>query len=174
MRILAIDHGTKLMGWAHIEDGVPISFGIHEMISDYPRTLLELRNRVDALAFKLEPDCMALERPMSLRGGDVAQKLIEHYAMAKVEAIEFSLLLVEVAPPTIKLLVAGAGNADKQTVAEALCIKYDLDLDVLCPPELFKGGKHKGHIKSRRWDASDAVALGIAAYEMHRKEAKTS
>lgn len=174
MRIIAIDHGSKLAGWAVIDEGTPSQFGIHRMSADYPETMLELREVVESLAIEFMPQYVALERPMSLRGGDVAQKLIEHYAMAKLVSIELSIPLIEVAPPTIKLIVAGAGNADKQTVAESLCIKHDLDLDNLCPPELYKAGKHKGCIKSRIWDASDAVALGIAAYMMHKREVSRS
>ena len=174
MRILAVDHGMKLVGWA-VWDGTQIeSYGIHHMEYLYPSTLVELSLEIDRLIDLSDVDAVALERPMSLRGGDVAQKLIEHYTVCKLSAITANKRIIEVAPPTIKLIVAGAGNADKQTVAESLCIKYGLDLDALCPAERYKAGAKKGTIKNRLYDASDAAALVIAADEISRREAKAS
>ncbi len=169
-RILAIDHGSRLCGWAVADDGAIQEFGLIRMETVYPRTLVELSRRVRSLLRDHEPDVVALERPMSLRGGHVAQVLIEHYAVCKLAALQAGISTQEVAPPTIKLIVAGAGNADKQTVAESLCIKYGLDLEDLCPAERYKAGARKGEVKTRAWDASDACALAVAAVEMLRRE----
>ena len=174
VRILAIDHGMKLVGWA-IWDGTQIeSYGIHHMEYVYPSTLVELSLETDRLIDLSDVDAVALERPMSLRGGDVAQKLIEHYTVCKLSAITANKRIIEVAPPTIKLIVAGAGNADKQTVADSLCIKYGLNLEELCPAQRYKVGSKKGTVKSRLYDASDAVALAIAADDISRREARSS
>ena len=174
VRILAIDHGTKLVGWS-VWDGTQFeSYGIHRMESTYPSTLVELSLETDRLIDLADADAVALERPMSLRGGDVAQKLIEHYTVCKLSAITANKRIIEVAPPTIKLIVAGAGNADKQTVADSLCIKWGLDLEELCPAERYKAGSKKGTIKLRLYDSSDACALAIAADEMNRRELRAS
>lgn len=173
MRILAIDHGTRLAGWATVVDGIPQFYGVHRMESEYPQTINELYEMVREFieAHSFDPfDLIALEKPMSLRNGSIAQKLIEHYAVCKLAAISYKKEIIEIAPPTIKLIVAGAGNADKQAVAESICIKYDIDLEDLCPAEVYKAGKRKGHVKSRLWDASDAVAIGLAAHEMINRE----
>lgn len=169
-RILAIDHGSRLCGWAVSDDGAIQGFGLIRMEAVYPRTLAELSEHVRRLLRDHKPDVVALERPMSLRGGHVAQVLIEHYAVCKLAALEAGMSVQEVAPPTIKLIVAGAGNADKQTVAESLCIRHGLDLEELCPAERYKAGARMGEVKTRAWDASDACALAVAAVEMLRRE----
>lgn len=169
MNILAIDHGTRLMGFSFIEKGHPTAYGVYPMQSSYPQTMIELLQVVGGLIRHYAPQALATERPMSLRNGNIAQKLIEHYAMCKTAALMKNIPILEVAPPTLKLIVTGAGNADKQTVAESLCIQYGLDLDALCPAEYYKAGAKKGTVKSRLWDAADAVALGIAAYEIQRR-----
>ncbi len=168
--ILALDHGMKLAGWAIIDDGKPTAFGIHRMESAYPDTLAELSKEANIMITMYSPTTIALEKPMSLRNGSIAQKLIEHYAVCKLAAVQGNLHMVEIAPPTLKLIVAGAGNADKQAVAESICIKYDIDLEDLCPAEIYKVGINKGKVKSRLWDASDAVAIGLAAHEMIQRE----
>ena len=171
-RILAIDHGTKLVGWALIEDGQPFQFGVYRTGNEYPETINELYTfasmKLTGSAHQI--DRVALEKPMSMLNGDTARKLIEHYTACKLAAIRYGQEVIEVAPTTIKHLVAGAGNADKQAVAESICIKYDIDLEDLCPADVYKVGKRKGEVKSRLWDASDAVAIGLAAWEMIKRE----
>ena len=171
-RILAIDHGSRLVGWAVAEDGQPSACGLLRLEEDYPQSLTALFGFVLSQLGEYHPDTLALEKPMSLRNGRIAQMLIEHYTACKLAAVMAQIPLIEIAPPTLKLIVAGAGNADKQAVADALVHKWGLRLDDIAPPELYKAGKRKGEVRKRNWDASDACALAIAAHVILGRETK--
>ena len=171
-RILAIDHGSRLVGWAVAEDGQPSACGLLRLEENYPQSLMALFGFVLSQLGEYHPDTLALEKPMSLRNGRIAQMLIEHYTACKLAAVMAQIPLIEIAPPTLKLIVAGAGNADKQAVADALVHKWGMDLDAIAPPEYYKAGKRKGQLKSRSYDPADACALALAAHVIREREAK--
>lgn len=172
MKILAIDHGTRLVGWA-VADGTTVHpCGLLRLEENYPQSLTALFGFVLSQLGEYHPDTVALEKPMSLRNGHIAQMLIEHYTACKLAAVMAHIPVMEIAPPTLKLIVTGVGNADKQAVADALVHKWGLRLDDIAPPELYKTGKRKGEVRKRNWDASDACALAIAAHVIREREAK--
>lgn len=168
-RYLAVDHGTKHCGWAVLDDDMLRSFGQLELPGPYPQTLTQLDDEVLILLREFQPDVMVCESPMQLRGGHVAQVLIEHFSILKLEAVTRNLGVREVSPPTMKLHVAGSGHASKDDVAWAVAKRFGLKYDEVAIPVYFAAKKRSHVVRTRLYDTADAVGLGWAAYQMDQE-----
>lgn len=148
MRILGIDPGTRIGGWAiierqntrdiYIESGVIklAKYGEVEKLGKLYKSIIEL---IETYA----PKELALERVFLAKNVNSTIKLAEARASVMVAATNKELQVFEYAPKEVKLLVAGSGSADKKAVE--LCVKRHFDLS--------------GSLSA---DASDALAIALA------------
>lgn len=171
MKIFGIDHATVHAGAALLQDG---AFTLYEAINlkDFNQwsPMYAMFHLVGVYIDEHRPDVIALEKPMALRNGDVARKLIEVYSGAKLASEHAKVPVIEVTPQLAKMYVAGHAGADKEDVAMALQARFELDYDDIAIPILYKDKKRKGQVKERLFDVSDACALAVAAWEIKRKE----
>ncbi|MBU5673218.1 crossover junction endodeoxyribonuclease RuvC [Paenibacillus brevis] len=164
MKIMAIDHGTNYAGWATMERGKPLDFGLR----DY--TAIKMPDVLDAiyqdsiqLIRNQQPDIIVLERPVHFRGAGIVLALVGAYSMVTLAALHLGIKIREIRPSELKMQT-GKGNADKETVAMEMQMLFDLDYDEIAVPVLYKKddpkGKYKvGDVKERLFDPSDAIAL---------------
>jgi len=171
MKILGIDHATVHGGLALMKDE---TFSIFEPINlkDFQNSspMYAMFLLVNAYAESYKPDVIALEKPMALRNGDVARKLIEVYSAAKLAAEHSGVPVMEVTPQLAKMYTAGHAGAEKEDVARALQARFGLSYDEIAIPVLYKDKKRAGQVRERLFDVSDACALCVAAWEIKQKE----
>lgn len=178
MRIIGVDHATIHGGIAMLESrwmrtNADLAFVFHDTINlkDFETSpMYAMFNIVDAYIHENKPDVIALEKPMSLRNGDTARKLIEVYSAAKLAAEHADVEVIEVTPQLAKMYTAGHAAAEKDDVARALEARFDLAYDAIAIPVYYKDKKRKGQIRERLYDVSDACALCVAAAQIKAKE----
>lgn len=171
MKILGIDHATIHAGMAFLENGVftqykPINLKGFDDITP----MHGMFNAVTLFIKLFRPDLVALEKPMALRNGDVARKLIEVYAACKLAAEHNNTPVLEITPQLAKMYTAGHAGAEKDDVARSLEARFGLNFDDIAIPVLYKEKKRKGQIRERLYDVSDACAICVAASEIKARE----
>ena len=125
MKILGIDPGTRLCGWAYIEDDEG------EILPNWQSGVIDLRNHKGDIPSKLhvifdelqkgidrfQPEVLAAEA--GYIGNNPKTSLVIGYARATcmLAAASKGIPYVEYLPTTIKRAVTSTGGADKRTVA---------------------------------------------------------
>lgn len=170
MRIMGVDHGTNYAGWATMERGKPLDFGLR----DY--TTIEMPNVLDAvyqdtigLIKKHRPDIIVLERPVHFKNANSVIALVGAYSMVTLAALHIGVKMAAIRPSELKMQT-GKGNADKETVAVEMQMLFDLDYDEIAVPVYYKKDDPKkkikaGDLKGRLFDPSDAIALCWAYHQ---------
>jgi crossover junction endodeoxyribonuclease RuvC len=144
VKILAIDPGTRRLGYAVVEvrsDPRAVAFGVIESRDRRrERRLLVMHQALAKLCAKHRPDEVAIEQTFVGKNPRAAVVMGEGRGMALLAAAGAGASVHEYAPSTVKKSVSGSGRALKGTVQER--VKTIFGLAVL-PPE----------------DAADALAL---------------
>lgn len=168
MRVLGIDHGTKITGWGLIEAkyGEPfryISSGLfREQGTPYPEYLSAMAKSVADKLRDIKPDCVALEAPKDNRGFTTTQRLTELVGCLKYTCMNLGVPFSEIPPSTMKLIVTGNGWATKEEVANRISKLLNVSMEEIVGTTYYKQGIKKGQIKSYILDGSDALGLAIA------------
>jgi len=154
-RILAIDPGTREMGVAVLENGSLVYHGVEtfQKLPSPEERLRQVRPAVARLIHDFRPGVLVLEKTfigksrctalLNVLGDEIAALGRRH-----------GIVIVSLAPNTVKKAVAGHGWASKAEVAKAIAARYP-KLKAYLPP----GRKWK---EQRHYNMFDAVALGIA------------
>jgi crossover junction endodeoxyribonuclease RuvC len=164
MKVMGIDHGTNYAGWALMEKGEPLEFGLRDYTKiKMPQVLEAIYQDSIDLIEKKRPKVIVLERPVHFKNANSVIALVGAYSMVTLAALHLNKKIVEIRPSELKMQT-GKGNADKETVATEMQMLFDLDYDQLAIPVLYakddpKGKYKKGEIKQRLFDPSDALAL---------------
>jgi Holliday junction resolvasome RuvABC endonuclease subunit len=160
LRILAIDPGTRELGYALLDGrqlvyhGV-LTFGMAESITVRCRTV---RLAIGRLLDELTPGLFAVEQTFFPNASKpkVANALVSTLtALARQRGIE----AVSISSNTIKCHVTGFGRSGKRAIAAAVIARY---------PEL-RTYLTKGTKRQRRFHANrfDAIAVALTAMEGH-------
>lgn len=122
MRILGIDPGSHIMGWAviesennrykHIDSGIIDSQSIH----DASKRLWFIFNEVTNIINTYEPDDLAIETVFFSKNQKSAFVLIQSATSAMLAALNRGLSVNEYQPMMIKKALTGYGKADKEQV----------------------------------------------------------
>lgn len=164
MKIMGYDHGTNYAGWAIMEGGKPIDFGIRDFTEvKMPLVLDAIYRDSYQLIIHHKPDVIILERPVHFKNATSVIALVGAYSMITLAALHNKIKIEEIRPSELKSLT-GKGNADKETVSIEIQMNFDLDYDEIAIPILYqrddpKGKYKKGDIRGRLFDPSDAIAL---------------
>lgn len=148
-RIIGIDPGTNILGYALIEiKGNSIhlvNLGIVKMahLGSQANKLKRLYDRVDKLIEVYEPEQMAVEAPFYGKNVQSMLKLGRAQGVALAAGFGKGLEVFEYSPKQIKLAVSGNGNASKEQVAGMVAH--------LCNTKL----------NEKFLDATDALAVSI-------------
>ncbi|AKG36121.1 crossover junction endodeoxyribonuclease RuvC [Paenibacillus durus] len=172
MKLLGIDHGTNYAGWATMENGKPIEFGLRDYSKiKMPEVLDAIYQDTFRMVEQEQPDLIILERPVHFRGSGVILALVGAYSMVTLAALHHGVQIREIRPSELKMQT-GKGNADKETVAVEMQMLFNLDYDELAIPVLYKkddpkGRYKKGDVQQRLFDPSDALALCWAYHQKY-------
>ncbi|GIO84567.1 hypothetical protein J25TS5_14990 [Paenibacillus faecis] len=170
MKIMGIDHGTNYAGWATMERGKPIDFGLRDYTAiKMPDVLDAIYQDTVGLIKQQRPRIIVLERPVHFKNANSVLALVGAYSMVTLAALHLGIKIAEIRPSELKMQT-GKGNADKETVAMEMQMLFDLDYDEIAVPVLYKKddpkGKYKvGNVKERLFDPSDAIALCWAYHQ---------
>ncbi|MCD6318850.1 crossover junction endodeoxyribonuclease RuvC, partial [Candidatus Aerophobetes bacterium] len=124
-RILAIDPGTRHMGYAFLDKGRLLYYGVKiiEKGRSPSETLREGRKIVLRLINDLKPNILAVEKAF-ISNNKSASLLNVFFDEIKAVGKRKGLKVVCFAPSTVKKHIAKNGWAKKKEVAKALCSKY--------------------------------------------------
>ena len=156
LKILAIDPGTKHMGYAFLDKGKLLYYGVKviEKEKSSRRTLKAGRKVMLRLISDLEPDVLAIERAYMSKNRKFSLLNVffdEIKAVAKRKGVRVLCF----APSTVKKHIAKDGWAKKEDVAWAIAAKYP-ELKVYLTQD--RGWKERYH-----QNMFDAVALAEMA-----------
>jgi len=152
MKILGLDPGTNILGYAIIEiinKKIELEHsGIVDLRSennDYKK-LQKIFNTIKELINKYHPNECAIESPFYGKNAQSMLKLGRAQGVAIAAILQSSLSVVEYAPRKIKLSITGNGNASKEQVAKMV--------------ESILNTK----INFKTFDQSDAIAIAICHF----------
>ncbi len=151
-RILGVDPGTNIMGFAVLEiqgkELFIIEMGVLYMkhLEGHSAKLKHIFDELQLVIEKYKPTEMALEAPFYGKNVQSMLKLGRAQGVAMAAGISKGLSLEEYAPREIKQAVTGSGRASKEQVAAML-------------QSIFKR-----KIKQEYLDSSDALGVAVCHY----------
>ncbi|MEM6963391.1 MAG: crossover junction endodeoxyribonuclease RuvC [Bacteroidota bacterium] len=134
-RILGIDPGTNLLGYAVIETKKNkislLTIGVVSMkhLSSHQLKLKKIFERLQEIIRGYQPTEMAVEAPFYGKNVQSMLKLGRAQGVAIAAAITMDVEMTEYSPKKIKQSVTGNGNASKEQVAAMLVNILDQKLD---------------------------------------------
>ena len=157
-KILAIDPGLRYMGYALMDDGNLLYYGVKviDKSASPHATLTEGRKTILRLINDFKPEILVYEQSFFKNNKTAA---LLNVLVSEIKAIgkRKKLTAISVAPSKLKKRICGTGRATKQEVACVVISKYP-KLKVYLP--------QAQKWKERYWyNLFDAVALAILAYE---------
>lgn len=155
-RILALDPGTRAMGYALLEGDQLVYQGVKVFPRDVAphEQLAQYLEGVASLIVNARPRVLAVERTLVAKSARMA--LLNTFAL-EIERLgrKRRLKVLSFAPNTVKKFVTGSGTASKEKVAEMLIYRY---------PELRAYLIHESCWKRRHHENMfDALAVGLLA-----------
>ncbi len=151
-RIMGIDPGTNVLGYAVIEivGGEPkvLIYGVLSLkgFTDHYQKLSRIATRLSSVVDEYKPDEMALEAPFFGKNVQSMLKLGRAQGVAMSVAFLRGIDVFEYAPTRVKQSVAGAGRASKEQVAGILSHTLGQTLEV------------------GQYDATDALAVAMCHF----------
>lgn len=132
-RILAIDPGTRMFGYADFEKNTLIDFGLKcfESYRSIQMLLDEIETTVHRLILEKRPNVIILEKN---RFSQITQNIRLMMAIGRIKGVagKYGIRLVEYAPNTVRAVICNNGNATKLELAKAIVGNYpELRLFVL-------------------------------------------
>lgn len=125
-RILGVDPGTNLLGYAILEvDGRKlrvIELGVIKLghLDTHQLKLKRIFEKLQALIDSYRPDEMAIEAPFYGKNVQSMLKLGRAQGVAMAAGLTKGLHITEYSPKKVKLAITGNGNAAKEQVAAML------------------------------------------------------
>ncbi|RKN75033.1 crossover junction endodeoxyribonuclease RuvC [Paenibacillus ginsengarvi] len=168
MKLLGIDHGTNYAGWATMRNGRLLEFASRDFTKiKMPEVLDTIYRDACNLIRSHRPDILVLERPVHFENATTVLALVGAYSVVTLAALHLGIRIETIRPSELKMQT-GRGNADKETVALDMAMRFGLEFDQIAIPVLYKvdGKKGKaGEVKTRLYDPADAIALCWAYHQ---------
>jgi Holliday junction resolvasome RuvABC endonuclease subunit len=153
-KILAIDPGTREMGFAILEPNDLIYYGVKTLKKKRPVNVLlkEVRKIINRFIDDYGTNVLVIETTFFYKH-DNTSGLIELAETVKAVAKERRLKVVEYAAKTVRKCICESGKATKRETAKVICSKF---------PELQIYLTQDRIWKEKYWlNVFDAVALGL-------------
>jgi Holliday junction resolvasome RuvABC endonuclease subunit len=166
IRILAIDPGTKHMGFAAFEGIELVDYGVKTIRQGSEEIILQhLEEIISRLIKEKGPDYLALERNTF---SQIKQNIRLALAISKMKYIakRFGVLVYEYDPRTIRKEICNDGNASKMRVAQTLIVSFD-ELKVLLQSD-------KVWVLRYNLNVLDAVAIGMTFIRQNISSTRSS
>lgn len=160
-KILGVDPGTNLMGWAIIEivddKAKLITMGIFQLGSykDHQTKLKEIFLQLQEIIETYLPKQMAIEAPFYGKNVQSMLKLGRAQGVSMAAAMTMGLKIHEYSPKKIKQAITGNGNASKEQVAAMLSSILNIK------------------IQQKYFDATDALAAAMTLYHQGNSPIKS-
>jgi len=159
MRILGIDPGLAITGWAVVDfdkkgniDLVDFGAILTEKEVEVKDRLKDIYNDMHELLDKFKPEICGIETLLFYNNAKTAIVVGEARGVVLLTLSEENLLVYEFTPLQVKSSITGYGKATKKQVQEN--VKTICKLDSLPKPD----------------DAADAVAVAIACFDRMKME----
>lgn len=155
-RILGIDPGTNILGFAVIEVNASavqvLEVDVVSMghLEDQQQKLRRIFERLQEIIVHYQPGEMAIEAPFFAKNVQSMLKLGRAQGVAIAAAMMKDVPVTEYSPKKIKQAITGNGNASKEQVAAMLKQILRIDLD------------------NKYLDASDALATALCHHYQNR------
>jgi len=152
MRVLGIDPGTAITGWAIVENGANVknsvkcvSYGVVRTPAglDMPLRLKDIYAELMEIIEEFHPESAAIEELFFFKNQKTVIKVGQARGVAILAAVNSGLQIFDYTPLQIKQAVTGYGRAEKKQVQEM--VKLITNLKEIPKPD----------------DAADAIAVGI-------------
>jgi len=160
-KLLAIDPGTKHLGFALLEGSALIHFGVKTISEGKPSQtcLIQGKRVVSRMIEDFNPHVLIVEKTYFGNNKD-SQTLNLFTEQIRRIGVKKRITVQKIATNSVRKIVCGNGEATKDDVAKAMVLKY---------PEL------RPYLTSdRRWKEEyyrnmfDAVALGVASARINQ------
>jgi len=156
-KVLAIDPGTREMGFAFLEDGKPIYYGVKIIKKGrFPHEALnEGRKIVLRLIRDCKPNILVYEKSFfyNNRSAALLNSLVDEIKLiGKRKGLEVRGF----APNTVKKAICGYGRASKKEVARVMVSKYPELKVFLTQDRAWKEEYHQNMF--------DAIAIGVTSF----------
>lgn len=149
MRVLGIDPGSTLIGYALVRDEGVFTLedcGLLEIKEKDPSyKLLEIKNEINKIIEEYKPDIIGVEKLFFAKNKKTAIEVAQARGVIVAQALSVQKNLVELTPMQVKSTVVGYGSADKKAVSKITARILNL----------------KEEIKED--NTADAVAIAIAS-----------
>ncbi len=152
MIILGIDPGSTLIGYGVISANAKLKFidcGIIKINrQETSGLILEAVIKLSRLLKKYKPDIVGIEKLYFMKNIKTGIEVAQTRGALISEIAKQNIFIIELSPSEIKLATTNYGLADKKAVAKMVALLLELD---------------KNHLKKDYDDATDALAVAIAA-----------
>jgi crossover junction endodeoxyribonuclease RuvC len=132
MRVLGIDPGTSITGWAVVEAGAArprrIASGVLRLSSSVsvPERLRRIHETVKTLVIEHAPSAVSLEKAFVSRNPQSAFRIGEARGAVMVAAAECGLEVFEYAPAEVKRTLVGWGRAEKDQMVRGVALLFSI------------------------------------------------
>lgn len=153
IKIVAVDPGTKHLGFAAFEGTELVDYGVKTVRQGSERIILQhLEEIISRLIKEKKPDYFVLERNTF---SQIKQNVRLTLAISRMKYVakKNSVLVYEYDPKTIRKEICNDGNASKLRVAQTLVTTFD-ELKVYLQSD-------KGWVLRYNLNLLDAVAVGM-------------
>lgn len=117
MRIIGIDPGFSILGWAVIEDNLKVvDYGTVETDPDMPidERLFAIHSDISSIIERYRPDCAVIEKLFFSKNVTTAIDVSRATGVILLAFREHALPYQEVTPMQVKQGITGYGKADKK------------------------------------------------------------
>jgi Holliday junction resolvasome RuvABC endonuclease subunit len=165
--VLAIDPGTRELGFAHFVNADLWDYGVKQ-IRDHPgpkAMLLKVETIINRLVTEKRPDALVLEKD---RFSQIRQNARLTLAVMRIHTVarRHGIRVFEYDPRTIRKVVCRNGNATKRELARTVAVRF---------PEMAQYLHQDRRWKERYHQSSfDAVACGLTYLAMDSTFSQTS
>jgi len=159
LRTLALDPGTREMGYAILESTDLLYFGVHTFPHrcSVHRLCAEGQRFVQGLLDAYAPQLLVMEKTWYAKSTRSTRLHVFVEAMQRY-ATRKGLLVCAYTPSIVKKMICGRGDATKRDIAETLIRQHY--------PYLAKYLRRDLRTRDKYWQSMfDAVALGLTGYE---------
>lgn len=116
MRILGVDPGLKITGYALLEDMNLLEWGRITVSGDWKESLLKVTEELERKLRKLKPDEIAVETPFTGVNPSSSIKLAYLRGAIVYMAMKNGFMVFDYPPSRVKKSITGRGNASKREV----------------------------------------------------------
>ena len=155
-RILGVDPGTNIMGYALLDTNLNKSevevlsvLKMTKMVDPYAK-LKYIYERINGLIEQYHPDIMAIEAPFYGKNVQSMLKLGRAQGIVIAASLHAGMEVYEYSPRKIKQSITGNGNASKEQVSAMLCRMYPISQSI------------------EYLDATDALAVAVCHHLQHK------